>query len=550
MKPTSNAALAALLIAITAGSSGAQSLYRRLLPAQGNEQDFGASIASAGDVDGDGLADVIVGIPVFPDLNQRLGKVHVRSGATGQVLRQFAGQVPGNFLGRHVSGVGDVDADGRGDYAYTLTEGLLGRVIVRSGRTNAILRELPLAASAYRLANVGDFDGDGRDDLGLAFSPQFTQGRFQIHSLATGTLLFQLDGPTQENFASSIGAAGDVDGDGRGDIFVGSSNFRTSPTAGGGGRVRVFSGATQQLIFEVRGESFGINGLGASTAAAGDVDGDGQDDLFIAWNRGVALFNSATGARVYEVPAVQVNTQIVDVCALGDVDNDGLADFAFTSYVYSGGEIPTQTSGFVRVVSGASGIVLGTRNAALGTEYREFGPSVVCVGDADGDGNAEFAIQGVGTNGVGLVDLFSFHHNSVFCAGLPNSTGAVGTLDLRGSPVVARDLAALDASRLPQGALALLLAARSQGPALPVGSGELCLAGPIGRFSGPGQIQVVSTAGTAGFTLPLQALPTPTGLLVATPGETWTFQAWHRDTVTGTGSATSNFTRGFELTFR
>ena len=134
MQPISNAALAALFITITAGSASAQSLYRQLLPAQANERDFGASIASAGDVDGDGLMDVIVGIPEFPDLNQRLGKVHLRSGATGQILRQFAGQAQGNYLGRHVSGVGDVDGDGRGDYAYSLVAPPnLGRVVVRSG---------------------------------------------------------------------------------------------------------------------------------------------------------------------------------------------------------------------------------------------------------------------------------------------------------------------------------------------------------------------------------------------------------------------------------
>ena len=93
------------------------------------------------------------------------------------------------------------------------------------------------------------------------------------------------------------------------------------------------------------------------------------------------------------------------------------------------------------------------------------------------------------------------------------------------------------------------LTSRTQGfSANPGGSqGNLCLAGAIGRYVGPGQIQSSGATGSITLQLNLGAMPQPTGPVAAVAGQTWNFQAWYRDAVAGT--PTSNFTDGLRVTF-
>jgi len=77
----------------------------------------------------------------------------------------------------------------------------------------------------------------------------------------------------------------------------------------------------------------------------------------------------------------------------------------------------------------------------------------------------------------------------------------------------------------------------------------LCLGGNIGRFVGPGQVLDSGADGRFELDLDLSALPQPSGSVAAMAGQSWSFQAWHRDTQPS-GQATSNFTEGVELTFR
>lgn len=139
----------------------------------------------------------------------------------------------------------------------------------------------------------------------------------------------------------------------------------------------------------------------------------------------------------------------------------------------------------------------------------------------------------------------------VYCSpSQPNSTGALSSLTLSGLANVVDDALTARASRLPAGALTMALASRDQGHVvMPGGSqGTLCLGGGIGRYTAPGQVQSASAAGTFELPLPLGALPTPGGLVAGQPGETWYFQAWHRDQ--GPAGATSNLTNGVGVTLR
>ncbi|QDV09193.1 hypothetical protein Poly30_47500 [Planctomycetes bacterium Poly30] len=138
---------------------------------------------------------------------------------------------------------------------------------------------------------------------------------------------------------------------------------------------------------------------------------------------------------------------------------------------------------------------------------------------------------------------------TAYCMANPNSTGATGTISGAGSTMAASNDVTLTAADLPNSAFGFFITSTTQGfVANPAGSeGNLCLAGAIGRYVGAGQIQNTGGAGSFSLALDLTQTPTPTGLVSIAAGETWNFQAWHRDANMGT--PVSNFTDGLSITF-
>ena len=125
--------------------------------------------------------------------------------------------------------------------------------------------------------------------------------------------------------------------------------------------------------------------------------------------------------------------------------------------------------------------------------------------------------------------------------GVPNSTGDSGTLTVSGSGAIAANNVTLSANNLPPNQSGYFLVSRTQGSFQPPGSqGILCLSGNIGRYNGPAQ---VFTGPNGMLEIDLGAVPVNPPVAVI-PGETWNFQAWHRDV-----GNTSNFTDAVTLTF-
>jgi len=145
----------------------------------------------------------------------------------------------------------------------------------------------------------------------------------------------------------------------------------------------------------------------------------------------------------------------------------------------------------------------------------------------------EFADGAIGTN---------------YCLANPNSTGMTGAMSASGSASVASNNFTVTASDLPTSQFGIFVTSMDQG-FVPNGggssNGNICLGGVIGRFFMPSQILSTGGAGEFSLSLPLGSFPQGNGFVAVMPGETWNFQAWHRDGV-GQGS---NFTDGLSVMF-
>ena len=149
-----------------------------------------------------------------------------------------------------------------------------------------------------------------------------------------------------------------------------------------------------------------------------------------------------------------------------------------------------------------------------------------------------------------LLSPFGFAQvGTTYCTAAPNSTGAASVLTGSGSSSLLLNDLTLLGSSLPPGSFGYLLTSLDQAfVAQPGGSsGNLCLAGSIGRYVGGGQIQNTGVNGEFSLALDLTMTPQPTGFVSVASGETWNFQAWYRDAIGG--QATSNFTNGLSVGF-
>jgi VCBS repeat protein/FG-GAP repeat protein len=260
---------------------------------------FGTHVDGAGDVDGDGYGDVIIGSP-DPRPKGGPGHAYVYSGRDGHLLMTLTGERDGDAFGSAVSG-------GAGAHGAMLVVGApsggpngTGRTYVYDGMENTprFVTESDSTGSALGamfLSLPGDMDGDGTPDV---YSSDYSNsahglstGRVYVHSGATGKLLLTLTGEgAGEAFGTSPSMAGDVDHDGRADLIVGAWQYAGAALSGG--RAYLYSGRDGKLLGtftdQTPGDTFGFDAVGL-----GDVDGDGITDLLItaAWS-GVHGFHS------------------------------------------------------------------------------------------------------------------------------------------------------------------------------------------------------------------------------------------------------------------
>jgi FG-GAP repeat protein len=378
---------------------------------------FAEAAAAAGDVNGDGAPDLLVGAPfqiLGGNLNQ--GRAFVFSGADRSLLLTLDDPTPQGLalFGSAVAGAGDVNRDGRADLLVGAPGQRVGgranqgQAYVLSGADGRLLLTLdnptPQADAAFgaAVAGIGDVNSDGLPDL-LVGAPEQDEGgsnrRGQafVFSGADGSVLRTLR-PTQSvfvEFGSAVAAAGDVNGDGAPDLLVGD---------GFGAVVPVFSGADGSVLRTLDRPPPNARSFGRAVAGIGDVNGDGAPDLLVgapgadvggeAAQGRAFVFSGADASllRTLDLPLPQFNAQLASaVAAAGDVNGDGVPDLLAGA---PGRTVPGGVSqqGQAFVFSGTDASVLLTLDTPTPDSSADFGDVVAGIGDVDGDGAPDFLV--------------------------------------------------------------------------------------------------------------------------------------------------------------
>lgn len=313
----------------------------RLYAFHGNPGDLlGYAVADAGDVDGDGVHDIVAGA-------RNGNRALVFSGATGDPdpLLELNGEAPGDFFGFAVAGAGDVDADGHADILVGATQndasGLdSGRAYVFSGNDGSLIRTLE-AESPGDLFGSGtdrtdDLDGDGVDDhvIGARNAGRFEDGKVYTFSGATGEPIWDAGTPKAGEDLGwfFVAGVGDLNEDGTPDVYGG--DFTYSAEGDDRGQVLIFSGEDGGVLRTLKG-SAAKQGFGPGREA-GDIDGESTPDLVIgsylssdgAWRAGKAeVFSGADGSLIRRITSTTRGEQFgFDAVGLGDINADGAPD--------------------------------------------------------------------------------------------------------------------------------------------------------------------------------------------------------------------------------
>jgi hypothetical protein len=379
-------------------------------PTLSDQDFFGASITSLGDLDGDGITDLAVGADgdSTGGVGTLRGAVHVllmRGDGTVKSSTKIAHETnggptlgPASFFGKSIASVGDLDGDGIVDLAVGARNDSTGDYGYNRGAVYVLMLNA---------------DGTVKDSTKIAHE---TNG-----------------GPTlsdQDYFGASITSLGDLDGDGITDLAVGADR---DPIGGDGD----FRGAVHVLLMNSDGTvksgtkiASGTNGgptlglnsfFGKSITAVGDLDGDGVTDLAVGarsdstgdygYNRGavyVLMLNSDGTAKSNRKIAHETNGGPTlgnqdyfgsSLAGVGDLDGDGVPDLAVGAEGdYTGGDGDRRGAVHVLLMNSDGTVKSGTKIASgtnggptLGLNSF-FGKSVAVVGDLNGDGVTDLAV--------------------------------------------------------------------------------------------------------------------------------------------------------------
>lgn len=404
------APLAGLLAALLP-TSYAQS---DLTTAQGNSRgnNFGYTVANAGDVDGDGFDDVAVGTPFDNSPSLDAGRVRVYSGKDGSQVLTVGGLAPGDQFGYSVAAIFDVNFDGFDDLAvgapFADPNGTSsGQVRIISGANGGTIATLNGPAAGDRfgwsVAYAGSVAFLGRVVIGAPNAAGGGTDRGSAHLYTgTGGFLHTWNGTqSNEHFGYAVGGGFDTNSDGVHDVVIGCPDFDD----GGAdtGRARVYSAGGAFGLLQTQPGAGPGHRFGHAVAMLGDVNNDGEADYIVGapefvGGQGAAYVHSgATGAILYTKTGNSVDDHFGwSVARAGDPNNDLRADFI----VGAPDDTNNGPSGSAVLYSGSNGAVLRTFASTLaGGQY---GRSVGGGGDLNSDGREDLIVGAPYADVVGV----------------------------------------------------------------------------------------------------------------------------------------------------
>jgi hypothetical protein len=361
----------------------------------------GYAASGAGDVNGDGLSDVVVGAWGVDQNGTNSGRTYVVFGKTdtdpvalaevAQGIGGFAvdGEAEGDFSGVSVSGAGDTNGDGLADLILGAS-GATSTGLEQTGRAYVVFGKAGTARVAladvvqgiggfvmdgeaegdyagFRVSRAGDVNGDELVDLVVAATGDDQNGinsgrtyvvlgktdpeNVALADVAQGIGGFAMDGEARANRAgTSVDGAGDINGDGLDDVLVGKREVGMFGEAILPGRTYVVLGKTDTESVQLADLAPGIGGFtleaeppwefcASKVSRAGDLNGDGLADLIA----GASVFETAAGftGRTYVVFGKTNNDQVwlTDVAeGIGGFAMDGEAPGDFAGWSVSGGQ--------------------------------------------------------------------------------------------------------------------------------------------------------------------------------------------------------------------
>ena len=391
-----------------------------LITGIGDSDEFGFSVSGAGDVNGDGLADLIIGAPeadpggesfvVFGKTDTADIDLSDLGTAQDPIGFRIKGAAGGDRSGISVSGAGDVNGDGLADMiigapgADISGNQSAGEIYVVFGKADNVQVDLadlgsvsgpggfrifgidPFDNAGRSVSGAGDFYGDGLDDLIIGVAEAANEagesyvifGKTDTSSVGLvnlGTRGVRINGVDVGDFSGrSVSGAGDINGDGLADIIIGAPGVND-----GGASFVVFgrAGNSDIDLAELDNGGFRIDGtdssrIGASVAGAGDVNGDGLDDLIVGspFADSDGRYNTGESYLVFG----KSDHANVDLASLGDggvrIQGKDIQDRSGSS-VSGSGDI--NGDGLADLIIGAPGAEIGGQQFA-GETYIVFGP--------------------------------------------------------------------------------------------------------------------------------------------------------------------------------
>ncbi|SDH39077.1 Por secretion system C-terminal sorting domain-containing protein [Dyadobacter soli] len=426
------------------GQTGINTVANKTIEGNQLEANYGWAVASAGDVNGDGYGDLIVGARYFSNGQNHEGAAFVYHGSNIGLNTTAASFIESNqgdaWLGWAVSSAGDVNGDGYSDiligsYAYDHGHTDEGVVFVYHGGAGTVGATPKTASYAITsgaldgssVSIIGDYNGDGLDDV-VSGAPNFDGGTvgegavfLSLGDASLGVIgMVKYEGnQLNAKFGCSVSGVGDTDGDGFDDFVVGATGAVFSNSTG---IAYLFTGSSQGTIpaghplYQSSGNLFG------TSVAGGDINRDGYGDIIISAPLAKNGFKSETGLiGIYPGSANGVNnttytnvygpnigTKLGSSLATADVNGDGFAD------IVAGASGSSNGQGSIHIwhgsLNGVPNNTLSNLQLTSNTPNASFGAAVSGAGDVNGDGFGDIIVgaPGItsGENNEGVAKVF------------------------------------------------------------------------------------------------------------------------------------------------